>query len=184
MNDDFQKIAQKLPELLSEFANIQNSTQTVRQAIREIAATLQKAANLYEVRFETLEGGSRIHDSVFGKNEEVVQDYLRHLPPPRPYSNTETVLKILKGEIVIGSSEQEVNPSYFNSAPFPLTASWIFLPIKRKGQIFGVLSLGSEKIIPRANYKEDFSESKAFRLPFETLLSKIDQIIDSKHEIG
>ncbi len=183
MNEDFQNIYQKLPELLREFVRIQNSTNTVRQALRGIAEILQREANLYEVHFETFEGGFRIHDSVFG-NQEDVQVFLSHLPPPKPLYNTETVQKILNGEIVISSNEQEANPTYFYGTPFPLTASCIFLPIKRKGEILGVLSLGSTKIISPANYSEGSSESRTFRVSLENVLAKINQIADSKGEIG
>ena len=47
MNEDFQKIYDKFPELLQGFAEIEHTTATASDAMRAITKKFQEKANLY-----------------------------------------------------------------------------------------------------------------------------------------
>ena len=181
MNEDFQRIYDKLPTLLKDFVEIENTTSTVKEAMRAVTKKFQEEASLYFALLNIIKNGYLIRDSAFGENKEHVQDYLRHISSS-DVSNSDFLVNLQKGTPLIWSKEQEDKIPYYNSVPFPLSASGILFPITRKGNIFCVIELGSEKIIHPENYIEDFSTSNAFRIPLEALSSKINQIADSKIE--
>jgi hypothetical protein len=175
MNEDFQKIYDNIPKLLNSFSEIENSASTARDAMRAITKTFQEEANLYCAILNLIKNGYLIRDSAFGNNKDHVQNYLRHLSA-RDISDSDFLVNIQKGKLLIGSRESEDELPRFNGAPFPFMASWIFFPIERKGAFFGVIELCSEKTIPPANYSEDSIDSHVFRLPLEALMSRINQI--------
>ncbi len=181
MNEDFQRIYDKLPTLLKDFVEIENTTSTAKEAMRAITKKFQEEANLYFALLNIIKKGYLIRDTAFGENKEHVQDYLRHISSS-DISNSDFLVNLQKGKPLIWSKESEDKIPYFNSVPFPLSASGVIFPIKRKGNLFGIIELGSNKIIHPKNYVEDFDSSNTFRLPLETLSSKINQIADSKIE--
>lgn len=181
MNEDFQRIYDKLPTLLKGFADIEYTATTAKEALRAITKKFQEESGLYFSLLNIIKNGYLIRDSAFGKYKEHVQDYLSHITP-RDISSSDFLVNLQKGKPLIWSNEAADKIRNFNSTPFPLSASGVIFPIKRKGSIFGIIELGSEKTILLEKYVEDSDSSNAFRLPLETLLSKINQIVDSKIE--
>lgn len=181
MNEDFQRIYDKLPNLLKDFVEIENTTSTAKEAMRAITKKFQTEVNLYFALLNIIKKGYLIRDSAFGENKEHIQDYLHH-SASSDISNSHFLVNLQKGRPLIWSKKSEDKTPYFNSAPFPSSASGVIFPIKRKGKLFGVIELGSNKIIHPINYVEDSDSSNTFRLPLEMLSSKINQIADSKIE--
>ena len=185
MNKDFLAFYDKVPKLLKDFVTIQNTTGTAREAIREIAKTLQDEGNFYYAAVRIVKGESLVLDSVFGKNEEDVEYVREYGASALPIDNTnnEYVATVLRGQLQIYSGKQESALS-FNSTPFPFLVSWISLPIQNGGKVVCVIELGSEEFIFPPRYIYDAKIFSAFKLQLEFLLSKINQIADSKADIN
>jgi hypothetical protein len=181
MNKDFLAFYDKIPELLESFVTIQKTMGTARQAIGEITKTLQKEGNFYYAAVRILKGQSLVLDSVLGKNQEDVEYALAYGPLAIPINKTknEYVANVMGGKLQIYSGEQK-NAPFSNSTPFPFLVSWISLPIQKARRVIGVIELGSEEFIFPPRYKYDAKIFSAFKLQLEFLLSKINQIADSK----
>jgi len=154
---------------------------TAREAIREIAKTLQNEGNFYYAAVRFVKGESLILDSAFGKNQEDVE-YAQTYGPLAisiDKTNNDYVAEVMGGKLQIYSGERK-NAPFSDSTPFPFLVSWISLPIQKRHRVIGVIELGSEEFIFLPRYKYDTKILSAFKLQLEFLLSKINQIADSK----
>jgi hypothetical protein len=181
MNKDFLAFYERVPELLDSFVTVQETMGTTREALREIAKSLQNAGNFYYAAVRFVKGESLILDSVFGRNQEDVEFALAYGPLAILIDKTknEYVAGVMGGKLQIYSGERK-NAAFSNNTPFPFLVSWISLPIQKRRKVIGVIELGSEEFIFPPRYKYDTKILSAFKLQLEFLLSKINQIADRK----
>jgi putative methionine-R-sulfoxide reductase with GAF domain len=176
MDDDFSNIDTVMSDLMNDFDNIERSVKSIEEVLNSSAQYIQKRLGLYSVIVTRIEGDNEVFQSVFGSNKEYCDSLSNHPPRHHQVSTNGAVSRLVSnGQLMVTTAVSQSDvPVFFMDQ----MASDIWLPIKKKNIVIGIIKLGSRKTIQFDDQKRS-DNVKAFVAQYEKLQERITEILEN-----